>query len=75
MENGAQRQTTELSRKSQPGPFSLVYKKRVYSPNRIKYPIKRMDRDPNGERNPQNRGWPNLRNIAPNKPKSDQLCD
>ncbi|MFZ7126420.1 MAG: molybdopterin-dependent oxidoreductase, partial [Desulfobacterales bacterium] len=42
--------------KSLPGPFSLAYKKRVYSPNRIKYPIKRVDWDPNGERNPQNRG-------------------
>jgi anaerobic selenocysteine-containing dehydrogenase len=42
--------------KSLPGPFSLAYKKRVYSPNRIKYPLKRVDWDPNGERNPQNRG-------------------
>lgn len=37
-------------------PFSLVYKKRTYSPNRIPYPLKRVDWDPNGERNPQNRG-------------------
>jgi molybdopterin guanine dinucleotide-containing S/N-oxide reductase-like protein len=37
-------------------PFSLGYKKRVYSPNRIKYPLKRIDWDPAGERNPQNRG-------------------
>jgi molybdopterin guanine dinucleotide-containing S/N-oxide reductase-like protein len=37
-------------------PFSLAYKKRTYSPNRIKYPLKRVDWDPNGERNPQNRG-------------------
>ena len=36
--------------------FGLGYKKRVYSPNRIKYPMKRVDWDPNGERNPQNRG-------------------
>jgi anaerobic selenocysteine-containing dehydrogenase len=42
--------------KSQPSPFSLAYKKRTYSPNRIKYPLKRVDWDPNGERNPQNRG-------------------
>jgi len=27
-----------------------------YSPNRILYPLKRVDWDPNGERNPQNRG-------------------
>ena len=37
-------------------PYSLGYKKRVYSPNRILYPLKRVDWDPNGERNPQNRG-------------------
>jgi anaerobic selenocysteine-containing dehydrogenase len=42
--------------KSLPGPFSLSYKKRVYSPNRIKYPLKRVDWDPNGDRNTQNRG-------------------
>jgi anaerobic selenocysteine-containing dehydrogenase len=37
-------------------PLSLAYKKRVYSPNRVLYPLKREDWDPNGERNPQNRG-------------------
>jgi hypothetical protein len=26
-------------------PFSLAYKKRVYSPNRILYPLKRVDWD------------------------------
>ena len=29
--------------KSLPSPFSLAYKKRLYSPNRIKYPLKRVD--------------------------------
>ncbi len=42
--------------KSLPAPFSLAYKKRVYSPNRINYPLKRVDWDPNGERHPENRG-------------------
>ena len=37
-------------------PFGLGFKKSIYSPNRIPYPIKRVDWDPNGERNPQNRG-------------------
>jgi len=37
-------------------PFSVAYKKRVYSPNRILYPLKRVDWNPDGERNPQNRG-------------------
>ena len=42
--------------KALPSPFSLAYKKRAYSPNRIRYPMKRVDWDPNGERNTQNRG-------------------
>lgn len=46
----------EPTRISRPSPWSLSYKKRVYSPNRIRYPLKRVDWDPNGERNPQNRG-------------------
>lgn len=37
-------------------PLSLTYKKRVTSKNRILYPMKRVDWDPHGERNPQNRG-------------------
>jgi trimethylamine-N-oxide reductase (cytochrome c) len=37
-------------------PFSLAYKKRVYSPNRILYPLKRVDWNPNGNRNVENRG-------------------
>jgi len=44
------------SMKSLLPPFSLVYKKRIYSPNRIMYPLKRVDWDPKGERNPENRG-------------------
>jgi anaerobic selenocysteine-containing dehydrogenase len=45
-------------------PFSLAYKKRVYSPNRIKYPLKRVDWDPDGERNPQNRGKSQYKRIS-----------
>ena len=48
--------TFEPILKAAPSPWSLAYKKRTYSPNRIKYPLKRVDWDPNGERNPQNRG-------------------
>ncbi|MFP3209205.1 MAG: molybdopterin-dependent oxidoreductase [Nitrososphaeria archaeon] len=36
-------------------PFALVYKNRVYSPNRVKYPLKRVDWSPDNP-NPQNRG-------------------
>ena len=42
--------------KALPAPFSLAYKKRTFSPNRIKFPMKRVDWDPSGERNTQNRG-------------------
>ncbi len=31
-------------------PYQIAYKKRVYSPNRITYPLKRVDWDPNGAR-------------------------
>ncbi|MFC1902270.1 molybdopterin-dependent oxidoreductase, partial [Chloroflexota bacterium] len=48
---------------SQP-PFNLAYKKRIYSPNRIKYPLKRVDWDPSGERNPQNRGKSKFKRIS-----------
>jgi anaerobic selenocysteine-containing dehydrogenase len=37
-------------------PFGLAYKKRVYSPNRILYPLKRVDWDPEGDRKTENRG-------------------
>ncbi len=37
-------------------PYSLAYKKRVFSPNRILYPLKRVDWDPKGERHPETRG-------------------
>ncbi|MBP1707330.1 MAG: molybdopterin oxidoreductase [Chloroflexi bacterium] len=37
-------------------PLALAYKKRVYSANRILFPLKRADFNPHGERNIQNRG-------------------
>ena len=52
----ARGQVFEPSTKSLIPPLSLAYKKRVYSPNRILYPLKRVDWDPNGERNTENRG-------------------
>ena len=55
--------TLEPLMKSLPAPFSVAYKKRVYSPNRIKYPLKRVDWDPNGERNTQNRGKSKFKRI------------
>lgn len=50
--------------KGLPGTFSLGYKKRTYSPNRVKYPIIRVDWDPTGERNPQNRGKSKFRRAT-----------
>ena len=41
----------EPNLKSHLAPYMLAYKKRVYSPNRILYPLIREDWDPNGERN------------------------
>ncbi len=46
----------EPTMKTLPPPLALAYKKRTYSANRILYPLKRVDWDPNGDRNPQNRG-------------------
>ncbi|MBP1706628.1 MAG: molybdopterin oxidoreductase [Chloroflexi bacterium] len=56
--------TFEPLLKSQPAPYMLAYKKRTYSPNRILYPLKRVDWDPQGERNPQNRGKSKYRRIS-----------
>ncbi len=48
--------TFEPAKKSVYSFIGQAYKKRVYSENRVRYPLKRVDWDPNGERNPQNRG-------------------
>jgi trimethylamine-N-oxide reductase (cytochrome c) len=45
-------------------PFTLSYKMRTYSPNRVPYPLIRVDWDPNGERNPQTRGISKYRRIS-----------
>jgi anaerobic selenocysteine-containing dehydrogenase len=54
----------EPSMKAAVAPYMIAYKKRVYSPNRIKYPLKRVDWDPNGERNTQNRGKSKFKRIS-----------
>ncbi|HWX84278.1 MAG TPA: molybdopterin-dependent oxidoreductase, partial [Xanthobacteraceae bacterium] len=43
-------------RKTTLAPHGQNAKSIVYSPDRLLYPMKRIDFDPNGERNPQNRG-------------------
>jgi len=52
----ARGKTFEPCMKSLIPPLTLSYKKRIYSPNRILYPLKRVDWDPNGDRNTENRG-------------------
>ncbi len=46
------------------GPFSLSYKKRAYSKNRVPYPLIRVDWDPHGERHPETRGISKYRRIS-----------
>jgi len=52
----ARGQVFKPSVKSLIPPYSLANKKRVYSPNRILYPLKRVDWDPESDRNVENRG-------------------
>ncbi|MFH1834508.1 MAG: molybdopterin-dependent oxidoreductase, partial [bacterium] len=56
--------TFEPSMKTLIPPYSIAYKKRVYSPARIRYPMMRVDFDPNGERNIQNRGVSKYKRIS-----------
>jgi len=44
------------ARKFNLSPYVHAERERVYSEDRIRYPMKRVDFDPNGARNPQNRG-------------------
>lgn len=43
-------------RKTTLAPHSMCHKSTLYSPDRLLYPMKRVDFDPNGERNCENRG-------------------
>lgn len=43
-------------RKTTISPHAQVFKSMIYSPDRLLYPMKRVDFDPRGERNPENRG-------------------
>ena len=43
-------------RKTSVAPHTLCSKSTVYSPHRLLHPMKRVDFDPKGERNPRNRG-------------------
>lgn len=45
-------------------PHSMALRSLVYSKERLQYPMKRVDFDPNGERNPQNRGISGYERIS-----------
>ena len=51
-------------RKTTVSPYTLAWKSMVYSPDRLLYPMKRVDFDPNGERNCQNRGISGYERIS-----------
>ena len=51
-------------RKTSLAPHGQTVKSTIYSPDRILYPMKRIDFDPNGERNPQNRGISGYERIS-----------
>jgi len=64
--NGATLQPTP-SLKCQAPTIGLSYKKRVYSPNRVKFPLQRVDWEPGGDPakiNPQNRGISKYKRIS-----------
>jgi trimethylamine-N-oxide reductase (cytochrome c) len=50
--------------KSCVSPLTLTEKARVYSETRIKYPMKRIDFDPNGDRHPGTRGKSGYKRIS-----------
>ena len=54
-------------RKTTLAPHGMNWKSMVYSPDRILYPMKRVDFDPDGERNPQNRGTSGYERISWNE--------
>ncbi|MEM2213751.1 MAG: molybdopterin-dependent oxidoreductase [Candidatus Nezhaarchaeales archaeon] len=45
-------------------PYVLAERCRIYSPKRVLKPLKRVDFDPKGERNPQNRGLSGYEEIS-----------
>jgi len=51
-------------RKTTISPYSLAWKSMVYSPDRLLHPMKRVDFDPNGKRNCENRGVSGYERIS-----------
>ena len=51
-------------RKATVSSHTMAWKSLIYSPDRLLHPMKRVDFDPNGERNPQNRGTSGYERIS-----------
>ncbi|MDX2479442.1 MAG: molybdopterin-dependent oxidoreductase [Desulfuromusa sp.] len=51
-------------KKSTVSPYTTAVKSTIYSKDRLLYPMKRVDFDPDGERNPQNRGTSDYERIS-----------
>ena len=51
-------------RKTTVNSHTLAWKSLIYSPDRLLHPMKRVDFDPDGERNPQNRGTSGYERIS-----------
>jgi trimethylamine-N-oxide reductase (cytochrome c) len=51
-------------RKTTVSPHTMAWKSMIYSPDRVLYPMKRVDFDPKGERNHQNRGVSGYERIS-----------
>jgi molybdopterin guanine dinucleotide-containing S/N-oxide reductase-like protein len=60
----ARGQSFTPKRQATVAPHALNWKSAVYSPDRILYPLKRVDFDPNGARNPERRGISGYQRIS-----------
>ncbi|MEM9197231.1 MAG: molybdopterin-dependent oxidoreductase [Pseudomonadota bacterium] len=60
----ARGKTFSPQRKALVAPHALALKGNVYAENRALYPMKRVDFDPDGDRNPQNRGKSGYERIS-----------
>ena len=63
----ARGKTFDPGDKTLPPPLSLCYKKRVFSPARIRYPMKRVDFDPSGAPGSTGPGGRNIQNRGTSK--------
>ncbi|MFV0437622.1 MAG: molybdopterin-dependent oxidoreductase [Desulfopila sp.] len=60
----ARGKTFSPPKKSTASPYALAWKSMIYSKDRLLHPMKRVDFDVNGQRNPQNRGISGYERIS-----------